>query len=618
MIRFAIALLLLIPSLAWGACGGTTTVNGDTYTAYDASQDCVVLAISDAEAAGYNKTVVVPAGTPDAYVAASQGCSGTSMLCITKAMKLQGAGEDNTIISFGSAPSAGSIQYVPDETSLTNDYTFEVTGFTFDGQIYDASSGGLLNIQPASLITNVKIHDNTFKATHALITPGTSWENHSGNIWKTTITTKLDGDLQVAFNGTGVSASSPVASIELVNSANRWRWESNVLYVYSESDPDTAYTSPGISYGRRFNHAIVTNGPTYGVVYDNKFVDIGTMIKVEGGDSGPPNNKSWVLGHTAYGDANSFFFEDNTTSFTDAIVDDFGSTAGQGGSLVFRYNTINATNNTTGNELGDLHGLQSMSSSNSTCNNTGCTDSNCFLETTGGERCCDQWSQVKSEFYGNSWTNLGNNTGGYAYLIVHRGSKLLAFNNNMTGTLDAYYAPSVRYYATGCDGCQNPAGSPDYSMHIQQTYSFLNLYNGTEKPYNLYNDVCGDNVAVENGGLVITENTHYWNYVAAPTFDGTVGVGCGTLASRPETCTAGVGYWATTQSCSDISSYVGANTATPLSGILYICGATGWADGSTYTPYTYPHPLRGTGKATATIGSGSVMSIGSGATATLY
>lgn len=174
-------LLLLLPSLAWGACGGTTTVSGDTYTAYDASQDCVVLAITDAEAAGYNKTVVVPAGTPDAYVAASQGCSGDSMLCITKAMKLQGAGEDNTIIKFGSAPSAGSVQYRPDAPSLTNNYDFEVTGFTFDGQIYDATSGGLLNIQPGSLITNVKIHDNTFKATHALITPGTSWSNISTN-----------------------------------------------------------------------------------------------------------------------------------------------------------------------------------------------------------------------------------------------------------------------------------------------------------------------------------------------------------------------------------------------------------------------------------------------------
>ncbi len=73
-------------------------------------------------------------------------------------------------------------------------------------------------------------------------------------------------------------------------------------------------------------------------------------------------------------------------------------------------------------------------------------------------------------------------------------------------------------------------------------------------------------------------------------FDGTSGTGCGTLASRPSTCTTSVGYWATEQSCSDLTSMVGANPATPIEGILYKCTSTDtWTEH--YTPYIYPHPL---------------------------
>lgn len=100
-------------------------------------------------------------------------------------------------------------------------------------------------------------------------------------------------------------------------------------------------------------------------------------------------------------------------------------------------------------------------------------------------------------------------------------------------------------------------------------------------------------------------NRDYYEAVSAnaqtsPTspFNGTTGMGFGTLANRPTTCTptsevldagqGGVGYWAT-----DAGTW---KTATPSqgvdvdNGVLYRCSATNtWT--VHYTPYIYPHPL---------------------------
>lgn len=67
-------------------------------------------------------------------------------------------------------------------------------------------------------------------------------------------------------------------------------------------------------------------------------------------------------------------------------------------------------------------------------------------------------------------------------------------------------------------------------------------------------------------------------------FNGTSGVGWGTLANRPTTCTPYVGYWATDQgSWNQSGNSFG-------QGELFVCSATNtWT--LHYTPYTYPHPL---------------------------
>ncbi len=89
--------------------------------------------------------------------------------------------------------------------------------------------------------------------------------------------------------------------------------------------------------------------------------------------------------------------------------------------------------------------------------------------------------------------------------------------------------------------------------------------------------------------LPIQQNNDYylWCNAAATTgcttFNGTQGVGSGTLGSRPSTCTTGVAYWATDQGSWNTSG-------SGPQGQLYNCTATNvWS--LLYVPGTYPNPL---------------------------
>jgi hypothetical protein len=288
-----------------------------------------------------------------------------------------------------------------------------------------------------------------------------------------------------------------------------------------------------------FQCQAITYAAMRGVVDNNLFDNIRHPIRCAiGYGTGLTWWNAWeaiVYGKT---DGN-MYFEDNTFTGVEWAID-----SGVGNRYIFRYNTITASADWY--PLFDIHGNDAVSRS-----------------SFGGE------------LYGN--LILGNYGG---IFVDHRGGKLLTFGNVLaTGSVwIVNIRDELNDAATPTD---NP--SPQYP---NDSYTFLNrkAYTGT-----FLTETVGG--TTDNPPLYGTPLENREFFMGTDSFDGTVGVGYGILAARPVTCTTGVGYWATNQSCSNLTGMVGANPTTPISGTLYKCTAPNtWT--AYYTPYTYPHPLR--------------------------
>lgn len=121
----------------------------------------------------------------------------------------------------------------------------------------------------------------------------------------------------------------------------------------------------------------------------------------------------------------------------------------------------------------------------------------------------------------------------------------------------------------------NHSTTPAWNQELKPAYFWDNLRSGS--PVSIFIDT------VERNDLHIQEERDV--YFHDSTFDGTTGVGTGTIGSRPSTCTTGVAYWAT-----DEGEWNGLQAG--ADGRLYKCTATNtWT--LYYTPYSYPHPWTG-------------------------
>lgn len=153
------------------------------------------------------------------------------------------------------------------------------------------------------------------------------------------------------------------------------------------------------------------------------------------------------------------------------------------------------------------------------------------------------------------------------------------FDANVDATgwrgLDAFGAGTSGVYISG-DGPPFGGMSPltGHTPTGQPVYNWLDRLNGSQSDLQVTVDFA-------------QENRDY--FLEQSSFDGTAGIGVGTIASRPATCTVGVAYWATDEGTWNANEIP--------SGKRYECTATNtwtakYGANSSGEPLAYPHPYR--------------------------
>lgn len=294
----------------------------------------------------------------------------------------------------------------------------------------------------------------------------------------------------------------------------------------------------------RINHNNFSgsDGPTIeivgafrGVVDNNIFTGFGTSQRAWGTGSGQDD---WdAFGPLIYGTPDNMYFEDNTYNDVGGYMI---TDCAQGGRYVYRNNIIS--------QSGDLYPI--------------------FDYHGGGAS--GAFSCFSGEIYGNQITTNGHGSN----LLSHRGGKAIAFFNSLSGVSAG--SGDIKIYTDAC-----PLTDHYSDQLVQDSYYWINRrgVTGSLLDATITGDTCG----------YLVENSNFWTDDSS--LNGTVGVSCGPLASRPAACVTGIGYWATNQSCSNLTGMVGINPASPIAGTLYKCTAPNtWT--AYYNPYVYPHLLR--------------------------
>jgi hypothetical protein len=280
------------------------------------------------------------------------------------------------------------------------------------------------------------------------------------------------------------------------------------------------------------------------------------------------------------GGSNNLFFEDNTitvTTMTNSGSGCFDMWGGHG--VVWRYNT--ATNcRVLAHGVTHSWGPRNFEVYNNTITHT----SGSSLQD--GYRSIHHQGAGTEMVFNNTITPYSGHSGSAIALLHYRSFTTGSGQPRCDGSVsvDGNRSPTATYYGYPCK--RQPARDPAASLF--PIYVWGNRWGDLNTHVILECNDQGESNPNTCANHVVA-NRDYYNAVSlsqqtspASPFSGSTGMGFGTLANRPTTCTTnsteaggGVGYFATDQG---------------TQGTLYRCSATNtWT--AHYQPYTYPHPL---------------------------
>ena len=582
-----------------------------TFTAASCNQSDVKAVISGPTHTAVNgDTIIIPAGT----------CTWTTGLSISKGITLTGSGTPNTTPStFG----AGSLNTTLIDNVSGNNPLVSVTGIT-TGQTFRLST---LDIEPNSASTplgspihasgvcnsagcaQIRIDNIGFGLNTQWNENGNSsnadWMIRTDNVFGVLDHNTLPNGSSVelfnsnhsAYLGVGGYGDNSWAQPDTFGTGNTLFAENNIVYInQAMSDCDVAPAGGGVGGCRvagRYNHVT--------------FEQYGFALMIPHGldtDGRPQGGRQLE----AYGNTISCPVP---TGCNTALV---GFRSGTG--FVFN-NTMSTSNGGFYNNLVSITVYRNVFTAGGgwgACGGSSPYDTNDGVVYYSGTNSGSGGSTILTDSAQHWTTNqfipagapysVYNVTQGWWAEIASNTANTLTIQGSIPEQTNLFNNGD-RYQILRATVCVNQAGRGQGSYVSGATPSPASPLSQVLDPIYEWGDsvpkVNYSYVTASTGRTIANRDWYTDNGAGAQTstsspFNGTSGVGRGTLANRPTTCTKGVGYWATDQGSWNQSGIGG-------QGQLFVCSATNtWT--LHYTPYTYPHPLtQGVGQGGGTGGT---------------